>query len=397
VEGSVLRSGDRVRITAQLIRAADDRHLWAQTYERDLRDVLALQGTVAHAIADEIQVRLSAQAQARLTRRTAVDPKAYIAYSRGRYFWNRRNEDSLKTAIRYFQEALQDDPTYAPAYSGLADSHFYLGYAFGHDPPREAMPKARADALKALELDETLAEAHTSLAFVRFFFDWDWPAAEREFQRAIELDPNYATAHHGYAVFLAAMHRSDESLAEARSALQVDPLSLPVNNILAGLLNAAGRRDEAIEQYRKTLELDPGFATGHANLGAAYVQKGLEKQGIEEILQAGILSGQSPATVRERRRAYEEGGLRGFRRKELERGLAAWDGWHWTASEIAWLHAELGQRDEAMKWLARAYAARSGSLIWLNINDWPRLDADSRRLHADPRFQDLLHRIGLPE
>jgi TolB-like protein/Tfp pilus assembly protein PilF len=397
VEGSVLRSGDRVRITAQLIRAADDRHLWAQTYERDLRDVLALQGTVAHAIADEIQVRLSAQAQARLTRRTAVDPKAYIAYSRGRYFWNRRNEDSLKTAIRYFQEALQDDPTYAPAYSGLADSHFYLGYAFGHDPPREAMPKARADAVKALELDETLAEAHTSLALVRFFFDWDWPAAEREFQRAIELDPNYATAHHGYAVFLAAMHRSDESLAQARSALQVDPLSLPVNNILAGLLNAAGRRDEAIEQYRKTLELDPGFATGHANLGAAYVQKGLEKQGIEEILQAGILSGQSPATVRERRRAYEEGGLRGFRRKELERGLAAWDGWHWTASEIAWLHAELGQRDEAMKWLARAYAARSGSLIWLNINDWPRLDADSRRLHADPRFQDLLHRIGLPE
>jgi len=392
VEGSVLRSGDRVRITAQLIRASDDRHLWAESYDRELRDILALQGAVAQAIAREIKGRLSAQAEARLTSRPAVNPKAYLAYIRGRYFWNRRTEESLKTAVAHFEEALKEDPAYAPAYSGLADCYVYLGYGFGRVPPREAMPKAKAEALKALELDETLAEAHTSLGMVSFLYDWDWPTAERESRRAIQLNPNYATAHHVYSVFLATMRRSGESVAEARHALETDPLSLPVNNIVASMLGIAGRYDEAIDQYRKTLELDPGSAMAQAGLGATYERKGMEKQAIEQFLKAKALSGTSPGRVQELRRLYELRGMRGFRRKELELATAEWNGWHMAATGIAALHAYLGQRDQAMKWLEKAYTARSGSLIWINMDDgdgW-------KNLRSDPRFQDLLHRIGLP-
>ncbi len=392
VEGSVLRSGDRVRITAQLIRAADDRHLWAESYDRELRDILALQGAVAQAIAGEISGRLTEQEEARLTKRPHASSQAYLAYARGRYLLNRRTEDSLRAAIVYFDQALKEHPGYAAAHSGLADSHLYLGYGFGRVPPREAMPKAKAAALKALELDETLAEAHTSLAMVRFLYDWDWPGAEQEFRRAIELNPNYTLAHHGYTVLLAAMRRSDESVAEARRALEADPLSLPVNNIVANMLSVAGRDDEAIEQYRKTLELDPGFAMAEADLGAIYERKGLEKEAVEHYLKAGALSGESPARVQELRHSYEQGGMREFRRKELARALAEWNGWHMAATGIAALHAYLGQRDQAMKWLEKAYTARSGSLIWINMDDgdgW-------KNLRSDPRFQDLLHRIGLP-
>jgi serine/threonine protein kinase/TolB-like protein len=392
VEGSVLRSSDRVRITVQLIRAADDRHLWANSYEQELHDILALQGGAAQAIAGEINGRLTAQEQVRLTSRPPVNPDAYLAYVRGRYFWNRRNEESLKTAIGYFDEALRLDPTYAPAYSGLADSYFYRGYGFGLLPPREAMPKARAAALKALELDDTLAEAHTSLAIVRFFYDWDWPGAEQEFRRAIQLNPNYATAHHGYAVFLAAMHRWDDSVAEARRALEVDPLSLPVNHILGEMLRRSGRYDEAIDQFKKTLELDPSYALAHSNLGVAFERKGMEKQAVEEMIKGKALSGESATSVEELRRAYERGGMRSFRRKELELAKAGWNGWHGAALVIAGLHDYLGEADEAMQWLEKAYLARSGGLVWIDMDykdGWK-----GRR--SDPRFANLLRRIGLP-
>jgi eukaryotic-like serine/threonine-protein kinase len=389
VEGSVLRSGNRVRITAQLIRASDDRHLWAQSYEREMSDVLALQGAVAQAVAGEIKGRLTEQEQARLTGRPPVNTRAYLAYVRGRYFWNKRNEESLKTAITYFEQALKEQPDYAPAYSGLADSNFYRGYAFGRVPPREAMPKAKAAALKALALDDTLAEAHASLALVTFFYDWDWTGAEREFRRAIELHPNYATAHHGYAVLLCIMKRPDESVAEARRALEVDPLSLPVNNILGVVLNRAGRYDESIEQYRKTLELDPGFVMVRENLGDVYAAKGLERQAVEEYLQSAALSGKDPAQMQALRHAYDRGGMRAFREERARALMAAgWDGWHYVTPAMAEACARLGRRDEAMEWLEKAYAARSGSLLWIGT-DWPEM-------RSDPRFQDLLRRIGLP-
>jgi TolB-like protein/Tfp pilus assembly protein PilF/tRNA A-37 threonylcarbamoyl transferase component Bud32 len=389
VEGSVLRSGNRVRITAQLIRASDDRHLWAQSYEREMSDILSLQGTVAEAIAGEIKGRLTAQEQARLTSRPPVNPRAYLAYVRGRYFWNKRNEESLKTATTYFEEALREDPGYARAYSGLADSYFYRGYAFGRAVPREAMPKAKAAALKALALDDTMAEAHTSLGMVRFFYDWDWPGAAIEFRRAIELDPNYATAHHVYAAFLSITGRHDESVAEARRALEVDPLSLPVNQMLGLVLRRAGRYDEAIEQYRKTLELDPSFAMAVENLGIAYAGKGLAQQAVEAFLKADALAGKDPAQLRALRRAYEQRGMPGFREEGARATVAAgWDGWHWVTPQIAEAYAILGRRDEAMTWLEKAYAARSASLLWIDP-DWPEM-------RSDPRFQDLLRRIGLP-
>jgi TolB-like protein/Tfp pilus assembly protein PilF len=392
VEGSVLRSGGRVRITAQLIRASDDRHLWAESYDRELRDVLAVQGAVAQAIASAIKGQLSLGDQERLSAPRPIDPKAYLPYARGRYLWNKRTPESLEGAITYFEQALAEDPAYAAAYSGLADAHFYLGYGFGRVPAREAMPRAKAAALKALELDETLAEAHTSLALVKVFYDWDWAGAEREFRRAIELNPNYATAHHGYTVLLAAMHRSEESVAEARRALEVDPLSLPVNNIVASMLNAAGRYDESIEQYRKTIELDPTFAMAQDNLGAVYEREGLEKQAIAQYLKAEELSGGSRARVEGLRRAYDRDGFRGFRRQKLALATAEWKGWHFSTAAIASLHASLGEYDEAMRWYEKAYEARSGSLIWINVGV-----SDPRKgLRADPRFQDLLRRMGLP-
>ena len=357
-----------------------------------LSDILALQGALAHAIASEIKGRLTAQEQAGLTSRPPVNPKAYLAYVRGRYFWNKRTQESLKTAIGYFQEALEADPAYAPAYSGLADCQFYLGYAFGRAPPREAMPKAKAAALKALDLDETLAEAHTSLALVRFFYDWDWSGAESEFRRAIELNPNYATAHHGYAALLAVMHRSEESVTEARRGLETDPLSLPVNNMVGLVLNAAGRYDEAIEQWRKMLEMDPSSGQAVSGLAKAYEGKGLENLAIEQYLSLAALSRQSQRNVQELRRSYDRGGMRGFREEKARARVAAkWDGWHWSAPEIAAAYALLGQRDEAMQYLERAYEARSGSLAWIEINyRWPEA------MRSDPRFQDLLRRIGLP-
>lgn len=392
VEGSVLRSGGRVRITAQLIRASDDRHLWAESYDRELRDVLAVQGAVAQAIAGEIKGHLTLQDQARLSAPRPLNPRAYLPYARGRYLWNKRTPESLAAAITYFEQALEEDAAYAAAYSGLADAHFYLGYAFGRVPAREAMPRAKAAALKALELDETLAEAHTSLALVKVFYDWDWGGAEREFRRAIELNPNYALAHHGFTVLLAAMHRSEESVAEARRALEVDPLSLPVNNIVASMLSAAGRDDEAIEQYRKAIELDPTVALAQNGLGSLYERKGMEKQAVAQYLKAEALSGASPARVERLRRSYEHGGLSGFRRQKLALATAEWSGWHYSTGAIASLHASLGEYDEAMKWYEKAYEARSGTLIWINVG----VSDSPTGLRADPRFQDLLRRMGLP-
>jgi TolB-like protein/Tfp pilus assembly protein PilF len=392
VEGSVVRSGDRIRIAARLVRASDDRQLWTESYERELRDVLVLQGAVARDVAGQIKAQITPQEQGQLTNRHVTRPAAYLAYVRGRYFWSQMNEKSLKIAIGHFEEALKEDPSYAPAYSGLADCHFYLGYYMGHDPPREAMPQAKAAALKALALDDTLAEAHVSLALVRAFYDWDWPEAERGFRRALELNPNYATGHKVYAVFLGSMRRMDEALEEARRAVAADPLSLPVNDILGEILTYAGRYDEAAKQLQKTLELDPNFIMAQESLAYAYELMGKDTEAVEQFLKASALSGESPAVIQGMRRAFEQGGMRGFRENGLERAMADWDGWHVTATAMAALHAQLGHRDEVMRWLEQAYQARSGTLTMLNMG-YPEI---VKAMGSDPRFQALVRRIGLP-
>jgi TolB-like protein/Tfp pilus assembly protein PilF len=390
VEGTVLRCKDRVRITVQLIRASREEHLWAESFERTLDNVLTLQGEVANAIANRIHVRLTKHSQARPQWARRIDPAALDDYLRGRYFWNKRTEQTLKKAQQYFEQAIEKDPAYARAYTGLADTYFYRGYYFGKMDPRDAMPKARAAALKALELDASLAEAHTSLALVQFFFEWDWAGAEQQLKTAIQLDRNYATAHHVYCVLLAVMRRFDESIAEAQRGLEVDPLSIPINNIAGEMFMAARDWDRAIVQYRKTIEMDTGVALVHENLGVALEQSGNLHDAVQEYLCARQVAGVPNERLAELRELYVTHGLHAFRQKDLELALAQKDGRNWDAMLIASLYAQLAERDQALAWLEEAYKLRCGSMVWLTI--YPYFDS----LLPDPRFQNLLARVGLP-
>jgi TolB-like protein/DNA-binding winged helix-turn-helix (wHTH) protein/Tfp pilus assembly protein PilF len=386
VEGTVLRSGDQVRITAQLIDASTDKHLWSQSYEGELRDSLALQNTVARAIADQIRINLTPQEQAALKNVKIVNPQAYESYLKGRYFWNKRTADGLKVALAYFNQAIEEDPKYAQAYSGLADTYALLGdWGYAVLAPSEAFPKAKAAAIKALELDNTLGEAHTSLAFAFDVYDWDWESAEKEFRRAIELNPGYATAHHWYAWHLSEMGRNSEAIAEMRKAENLDPLSLIISADMAEILLVARSNDEAIEQSRKTIDLDPNFAIGHYELGEAFVQKHSYDEAIAEFHKAIELSGGSVPCKANLAYAYAVSNKRSEAVKILNDLKTRSAG---NASEIALMYVGLGDKDQAMKWLEKAYAEHFNPSILIR----PAFDP----LRSDPRFQNLVHRIGLP-
>ncbi|HXP09948.1 MAG TPA: tetratricopeptide repeat protein, partial [Acidobacteriaceae bacterium] len=279
VEGTVLRAGDQVRITAQLIDASTDKHLWSQSYQGELKDTLALQDRVARAIADQIQINLTPGEQAALKSVKVVNPEAYESYLKGRFFWNKRTAEGLRVALAYFNQAIEEDPKYAQAYSGLADTYALLGdWQYAVMTPGQAYPKAKAAALKAVELDSSLGEAHNSLAFVLEGFDWDLKAGGKEFERAIELNPGYATAHHWYAWHLGLLGRYDEAIAEMKKAESLDPLSLIINADLAELLVIAHSYDESVQQSHKTIEMDPNFAMAHNQLGQAYLQQRMYEQ-----------------------------------------------------------------------------------------------------------------------
>ena len=389
VEGTVLRSGDRVRITAQLIDAAEDRHLWSQSYEGELRDTLALQSKVAGAIADQSRINLNPQEQAALHHVKVVDPEAYESYLKGRFFWNKRTAAGLKVALAYFTQAVEEDPSYAPARSGLADTYALLAdWEYGVMTPKEALPKAKTAALEALELDGTLGEAHTSLAFCLDVYDWDWDAAGREFRRAIELSPSYATAHQWYAAHLIVMGRTDEAIAEMRKAESLDPLSLIIRADLADFLVIAHAYDESIRQSRKALELDPGFALAHDLLGQAYLGKHMNQEAIAELKKGLELSGGSPTITANLARAYVASGktteaekLLGALRKSSSPGAL-------HPSEIAMTCVALGDTDQALRWLEAGYEERFNPSVLLR----PGFDP----LRSNPRFQDLLRRIRIP-
>lgn len=391
VEGSVLRSKNSARITIQLIRAHKDEHLWAESYERELGDILKLQGELARTIASQINLRLSEHDQVRLRSARRIDPSAYEAYLRGRYFCNKRTEENLNTARKYFEQAIEREPGYASAYSGLADTYFYSGYYFGKMRPTEAMPKARDAALKALALDNSLAEAHTSLALVKFFFDFDLAGAAEGLTRSIALNSNYATAYQAHSVVLGALGHHDESVAEARRGLEVDPLSIPVNNIVGEMLAAARRWDAASDQYRKTIELDPNVALVHENLGTALEEIGQDDEAINEYLLARSLYGDGEFLLSQLRDAYEGTGMKGFRRKQLQFVLARWDGWHVDAFQIATFYARLNEADAAVAWLQKAAEDHSGMLIWIKM--YP----DFKNIVSHPGFQTLVRHLGLPE
>ena len=389
VEGSVVRSGDRVRITAQLISAPADQHLWAESYEGDLRDTLALQNRVARAIAEQIRIELTPQEQGALRATKVVDPKAYEDYLRGRYFWNKRTADGLKKAVEYFNEGIASDPNYAQAYSGLADTYALLGdWQYGVMSAKEALPKAKAAATKALELDSALSEAHTSLAFTLDGFDWDLESGGREFQRALELNPGYATAHHWYAWHLALFARFDQAIAEMRKAQNLDPLSLIINADLAELLMLAHLNDESIRQSRKTIEMDSNFALAHNQLAQAYLAQGMPAEAIEELKQAIQLSGGSPTCTANLARAYVALGNR-EKAVELINNLQARSRPGFShAPEIATIYAALGDKDRAMSWLEKGSKERFNPGVLIR----PGFDP----LRSDPRFQNLLRRAGLP-
>ncbi len=388
VEGTVLRSGDQVRITAQLIEASSDKHLWSQSYQGELRDTLALQGKVARAIADQIRINLNSQEQAALKNVRVVNPEAYESYLKGRYFWNKRTADGLKVALAYFNQAIDEDAKYAQSYSGLADTYALLGdWQYAAMTPKEALPKAKAAAIKALELDSALGEAHNSLAFCLDGFDWDFDSAGKEFRRAIELNPGYATAHHWYAWHLSLLGRYDEAIVEMRKAENLDPLSLIINADLAELLVLAHSYDESIRQSRKTIEMDPNFALAHNQLGQAYLQKQMHDEAIAELQKAVQLSAGSPTCIANLARVYAASGKRSEAAKLLSDLKKRSNPGYSHASEIAVIYAALGDKNQAMTWLEKGYEERFNPGVLLR----PGFDP----LRSDPRFQDLVRHIGL--
>jgi TolB-like protein/DNA-binding winged helix-turn-helix (wHTH) protein/Flp pilus assembly protein TadD len=389
VEGTVSRSGERVRITAQLIQVPDERHLWAQSFEGDLKDTLGLQNSVARAIAGQIKVTLNGQEKAELNQSKTVNPEAFEAYLNGRYLWNKRTREGLVKATNYFHRAIDADPDYAAAYSGLADAYALSGdWEYGILSPQDAFPKAKAAATKALALDDNLSEAHTSLAFILDLYDWNWESAEKEYKRALALNPGYATAHQWYAAHLMVMGRNDEAIAELRKAESLDPLSPIISADLADMLCVAHLYDESLQQSQKTLEMHPYFAVAHYQLGQALVQKQRMDEGIAEFRRAIELSGGNTTFESNLANAYAASGRKEEAMK-IARDLESRQSENSpTDASIALIYVGLGDNERAMSWLNRAYQARFNPSILMR----PVFDP----LRSDPRFQDLLHRIGLP-
>jgi TolB-like protein/DNA-binding winged helix-turn-helix (wHTH) protein len=387
LEGGVVRDGREVRLNAQLILAADQTHVWAESYVFDLGDVLGLEDKIAAQIVHEIRLTLNADQHARLNENHHVDAEAYEAYLKGRYFWNRRNDSALLEALKYFQQAIDRDPNYPQAYAGLADTLALIGSLPKTSIPRsEAMPRAREAAEHALQLDDSLAEAHTSLAFVKMHYDWDWRGAEQEFQRAIELNPSYATAHQWHAFLFTAMGQPQRAVDEIFEARRLDPLSMIINTDSAELLTYAGRTDDAIEQAQHTLGMDPSFLPAHIVLGLAYFKKGLLREALAETETAEDLPNGKEwalpqlacllATSGEEHQAKQI-----FSNIKAE-GLAP--------TQLAALYGVFGDRDRAFASLEEGRKEHSGSLILLKV--YPFYD----RLRDDPRFAELTRKVGLP-
>jgi len=389
VEGSVVRSGNRVRITAQLIYAATDRHLWAEEYERDQRDVLQLQSEVARTIAQEIRAALTPQERLRLVSRGAVNPEAYEIYLRGRLYWNQRTEAALGKAVDQFNKAIQSDANFAEAYSGLADSYTTLGYLSYLDP-NDAFPRAKIAATKALELDPALAEAHASLAYYNLYYAWNYVEAEREFRQAISLNSNYATAHEWYSIFLVAMRRPQEAWVEINRARELDPLSVVIMTDVGFDYFYRQDYDQAISQLRSTLAINPKFPLAHLWLGRAYQQKHMYGEAIAEFDQVNSVLPDWIVTIAGTGNAYGEWGKRGKALAVLAQLNQLSRQKYVTPYGVALVYAGLDDKQEAFAWLNKAVETRSHWLVWLN------LDPRWKRLRADSRFAELQERVGLP-
>ena len=391
VEGSVIREGGQVRFHAQLIRAANEEHIWAGEYQREYGSLLVLQEGVARSIAERIEISLPPHQRLTLTSTHPVDPEANEDYLKGRYYFNQRTHDALNKSIEFFQQAIARDPGYALAYSGLADAYTMLGFRGGLRS-KDTLSRAKAAALKSIELDDTLAEPHASLAFIAETDEWDWATAEREYKRAVDLNPGDAQVHHWYAGYLTYVGRFEEGISEARWARDLDPLSLPVNNALAGRLLAAGRYDEALEQVQKTLQLDPHFAPAHQTLGWVYLHSGKRAEAIGEFQRALQLSGTDDTDLMlDLGFAYATAGDQEDARRILGRLRTLYERRLVPSGSIAVLYGALGDLNEAFVWMDTAYEERDPQLTYLKTGR--RFEP----LRNDPRFVNLVRRVGLSQ
>jgi TolB-like protein/tetratricopeptide (TPR) repeat protein len=387
LEGSVQRANNQIRVNVQLINALTDAHLWAETFDRKLTDIFAVESEIAKTIADTLQTKLSGSEQRAIAARPTESTEAHQLYLKGRFFWNKRTGNDLKKSIDYFQQAIAADPNYALAYAGVADGYVLLpGYTAG--TPRDCYPKAKAAAKKALELDDTLAEAHTTLAMAIWSYEFDFAQANREFQRAIEVNPNYATAHQQYGnVTLSALGRFDDAIAEGKRAVELDPLSLIINADLGSDYYFARRYDEAIAQQRKTLEMDPGFYYARFNLAEALAAKRTFDEAILEHQKARA-SNDDPFVLGLLGHAYASSGNRTEALKILEQLKELSRQRYVSAYSFVVVYLGLGDKEEALRWLEQSYQDRAGSDV-----GWIRVDSLLDPLRGDPRFEAVAEKI----
>jgi TolB-like protein/Flp pilus assembly protein TadD len=388
VQGSVRRSSDRVRITVQLIQARDQIDVWTESYDRELKDVLAVQDSVVRSIASEIHIALTEEQEKRLAAPRQIRPEAYEAYLKGRYYWNKRTGESMQKAENYFEQAIDNDPTYAAAYSGLADCNSGLTW-HGFKSPAEALPKAYAAARKALEINPESAEAHASLGLA-MSHRWDWTGAEAEFRRALQLDPQYANAHHWYGDYLSIRSRHGEALAEAKHALELDPLNLMISTWVGLRYYMARDYSRAIDQNRNSVELDPNFAAAHLLLGEDYLGAGLHSEAVNELKKAASLSGDSPLYTAQVAVALAVAGRNGDALRIAHELETISRKRYVSPYGLAQIYAAANKKEDTFKWLQAAYEDHA---VWMG---YLAVDPIFDRYRSDERFKDLLRRVGLP-
>lgn len=388
--GRLMQRGESMLISAELVDIRDNKQLWGEQYERKLADMLSVQREIAREITNNLRPTLSGVDQTRMEKQYTANPEAYQLYLKGRFYWNKRTPADFEKAITYFQQAIDKDPKYALAYSGLADAYTLLT-VYANRQPFELMPKAKVAALKALELDDNLAEAHASLGQIVIYYDYDFVTAEKEYARAIELNPNYAPAHQWFAEHLATAKRFDEAFIEIRRALDLDPFSVIMNRIYADIYMDQRRFDEAIEQYLKTQELDPNFPTTQFFLARAYEAKGMYDQAVAQYAIAGRLNGLPPEVLAEANQVYAKSGWRAYLQKSLDHVLAQSGDHKFPPFAVATYYARLGKNEEALSWLLRAYDERDFRLRHISV----MFEFDF--LRSDPRFAELVRKIGLPQ
>jgi len=364
--------------------------MWTNQFDENMSDIFRVQDSISERVTGVLALKLTGEEKERLARNHTDNTEAYQLYLKGRYFWNKRTGDAIKTGIDYFSQAVEADPDYALAYAGLAEAYVLLAN-YSDSTPQEAYSKARAATTKALKLNDRLAETHTALAYIKAGYDWDFAGAEREYQRALELNPNYPTAQNWYAEFLGLMGRSTESITGMRRALELEPLSLMINVELGDMLFFARQYDQAIEQYRKTLDLDSSFVRAHIQLGQVYGQKGQYEEAISELKKAISLNSEDNYAIQLLGYMYAISRRTSEAYKALEELKERAKRTHVLPYDIAVIYVGLGEKDRAFEWLEKSFAERDEGLLYLRVD--PVLDS----LRSDPRFADLLRRVGFPQ